>query len=98
MQALVAEGAPLRRNPASRFAFVRAEDAIMLFVDGASHDCIGASAVLAEQLCADEALELDPALADDDAAIALLVLLHNQGSIAFEDMGEDDEEDDAWDD
>lgn len=95
MQALVAEGAPLRRNPASRFAFVRAEDAIMLFVDGASHDCTGASAALAQQLCADDALELDPALADDEAVIALLVLLHNQGSIAFED---DEEEDDAWDD
>ena len=54
----------------------------------------GASAALAQQLCADDALALDPALADDDAAIALLVLLHNQGSIAFE----EDEEDDAWDD
>ena len=38
---------------------------------------------------------LDPALAGDDAVIALLVLLHDQGSIAFED---DEEGDDAWDD
>lgn len=82
-------GQPLCRNPASRFAFIRHEDALTLFVDGESFPCCtGDTARLAEMLCAEDHLLLDPALAQSDAALTLLATLLNHGSIAFEDEDE----------
>ena len=85
LRARLAAGDALCRNPASRFVFVRESKAlVLLFVDGESFDCAGDTAALAEALCAHEALPVDPAIAASPAAIALLLTLLNQGSLAFE--------------
>ena len=77
-------GATLERNPASRFAFVRTgADTLTLFVDGDGIDCTGETATLAEQLCAQTRIEVDPALAPSAAVVALLEVLINQGSLGF---------------
>ena len=79
-------GATLERNPASRFAFVRTgADALTLFVDGDGIDCTGETATLAEQLCAQPRIEVDPALATSAAAVALIEALINQGSLGLAD-------------
>lgn len=79
-------GATLERNPASRFAFVRTgADTLTLFVDGDGIDCTGETATLAEQLCAQTRIEVDPALAPSAAVVALLEVLINQGSLGFAD-------------
>ncbi|WP_333790721.1 winged helix domain-containing protein, partial [Sphingorhabdus sp.] len=84
----IAGQAPLSRNPASRLAFVGdGANAVMFFADGACFDCGAETADLARQLCAQDALVLDTALASMDAAIDLLTQLCNMGCIAFE--GED---------
>jgi len=85
-RALLGEGVPLRRNPASRFSFVReGESASLLFVDGHRFDCDGDTAVLAEQLCAASTLTVDPALAESDPVANLIASLIDQGSLAFDD-------------
>lgn len=82
---LVEDGVALCRNPASRFAYVAQEDgAVTLFVDGQAHDCSGAAAALAAQLCAADVLTVDPALLDNEAAVALIVTLFNEGSVSFD--------------
>ncbi len=84
----IAGQAPLSRNPASRLAFVGdGANAVMFFADGACFDCGAETADLARQLCAQDALVLDTALASMDTAIDLLTQLCNMGCIAFE--GED---------
>ncbi len=86
VRALLAAGPSLERNPASRFAFVREPDGtLMLFVDGASFGCSEASAALAQELCAGDSVTLAPALAQSDAAVELIVLLVNAGSVTFRD-------------
>ena len=89
VQALLAEGAPLVRNPASRFAFIQGQEprAVMLFVDGQCLDCSGDAALFAEQLCAGPVLTVEPALAASPAVLDLIVTLIDQGSLAFD--GED---------
>jgi 50S ribosomal protein L16 3-hydroxylase len=85
LHALLAEGAPLLRNPASRFSFIRSEaGSLVLFVDGAEFACEGETAHFAEALCAADRLELG--VVSDATARVLLVLLNN-GSVGFE--GED---------
>jgi len=86
----LAEASPLCRNPASRFSFIRDGEAVLLFVDGHSHDCTGVVAELAEQLCAHERIVVAPAVAASDEAVALLATLFNDGSVAFDQ--DDDEE------
>jgi 50S ribosomal protein L16 3-hydroxylase len=82
---LVEDGVALCRNPASRFAYVAQEGgALTLFVDGQAHDCSGAAAVLAGQLCAADVLTIDPALLEDEAAVALIVRMFNEGSVSFD--------------
>jgi 50S ribosomal protein L16 3-hydroxylase len=84
----IADQAPLSRNPASRLAFVDdGANPVMFFADGACFDCGAETADLARQLCGEDALVLDTALASVDAAIDLLTQLCNMGCIAFE--GED---------
>jgi 50S ribosomal protein L16 3-hydroxylase len=76
------DGLPVRRNPASRFVFVReGAEALTLFVDGEAFDCAGEAARFAEQLCAADAV---PAPAGDAAVLALIVALANQGSVTIE--------------
>lgn len=80
----IASGLPLRRNPASRFSFVRPEaGSLLLFVDGRTLECDNETAALAERLCAQDRVELDPSMTKSDAATALIATLYNQGSVAF---------------
>jgi 50S ribosomal protein L16 3-hydroxylase len=81
VRARVAGGATLRRNPASRFAFVREEDAVVLFVDGEAYECAGDVAAFAEQLCARDRFAVE---AGSEAVVALLTTLFNQGSLDFD--------------
>src|SRR5690606_29160520 len=83
---LVAEGAVLLRNPASRFSFIRHGAAsLSLFVHGESVVCTGpAAAGLAERLCAERRMRLDPEAIASPPALGLLVELLNQGSLAFD--------------
>lgn len=86
VRALLAEGTPLCRNPASRFAFIRQKDgAILLFVDGHGFDCTGDTATLAEMLCAAPTVTVDPGLAHSAPVLTLIAALVDQGSLAFED-------------
>ncbi|WP_022683869.1 cupin domain-containing protein [Sphingobium bisphenolivorans] len=86
VRALLAEGVPLSRNPASRFSFLRQEDgAVLLFVDGRCFDCTAEEAELVERLCAETALVVDPELAASAPAATLIETLVDQGSLAFED-------------
>jgi 50S ribosomal protein L16 3-hydroxylase len=81
----IAAGRTLRRNPASRYAFIRsAGGALVLFVDGQPIDCDPSAAPLAERVCASDSFVLDPALIAQTSAIALLEMLFNQGSLAFD--------------
>ena len=78
-------GAALLRNPASRFSFVRGEAGeLELFVDGEGHSCTGEVAGFAETLCAQDCFTPDPSLIDSEAAMVLIAVLFNQGSVAFE--------------
>jgi 50S ribosomal protein L16 3-hydroxylase len=85
VQAHIAAGTALCRNPASRFAFVREQGgSLVLFVDGVASECDGAAATFAERVCAEDRLLLAP---DDVAAgpvLALLLDLLAQGSVAFD--------------
>jgi 50S ribosomal protein L16 3-hydroxylase len=84
--ALIREGTPLSRNPASRFSFIRGQgDALSLFADGAEFSCEGDAARFAEALCAGGALIADPGLLDSFAGSELLNALLAKGSLAFED-------------
>ena len=90
LRAHLGDGVPLCRNPASRFAFIRqGTDALVLFVDGQSHDCAGEVATLAEQLCAQTMLHIAPSLAACEPAMRLLARLFNQGCVAFEEETDD---------
>jgi 50S ribosomal protein L16 3-hydroxylase len=82
---LIAAGTPLLRNPASRFAFAEREGgSLWLFVDGEAFACEGALADFARNLCASDALQLDPAQAASEPVLDLLATLFNQGSVGFD--------------
>ncbi len=84
--AMAAAGIPIARNPASRFAFTRAETGeILLFVDGQCFDCPGTAARFAQDLCAMDNPCLPQELAENGDCAALLLALCNQGSVAFDD-------------
>lgn len=86
LAALLQQGASLRWNEGSRFAYAGLADQTALFVDGERYLLRGDAQPLAALLCAgsrpnaDALLELsaDPALA------GLLATLYNQGSVYFE--------------
>lgn len=85
IRAQIAEGTPLQRNPASRFAFARRDDgAVMLFVDGECFDCAGDLSEVAKELCAADALVLKRDLAGSDAAIELIAMLIARGNLSFD--------------
>jgi 50S ribosomal protein L16 3-hydroxylase len=82
LRALLAEGKPLLRNPASRFSFIRQNAvAVLLFVDGEEFACDSGSARFAEILCAAEQMELSDI---EPRVEALILALFNMGSIGFE--------------
>ena len=84
--ALIAAAIPLIRNPASRFAFIsQGENAVQLVVDGKCHDCAGRVAVFAQNLCASDHVEISPQFVQAGEVVELIVMLCNQGSIAFDD-------------
>ena len=68
----------MTRNPASRFAFIRRDGGVDLFVDGDRFDC---DTALAETLCASDRLVVG---AVADPALALLVDLVNRGSLILD--------------
>lgn len=81
----LADYVPLRRNPASRFSFIRQQaDFVLLFVDGQCFECANETSAFAEILCAQDSIEIDPDLVKSDSAMALIAKLFNQGSLAFE--------------
>lgn len=76
---------PLSRNPASRFSFIRQDaDSVLLFVDGECLECTQGTVALAEQLCAQDRIKIDPDLIKLDSAMALIAALFNQGNLIFE--------------
>lgn len=82
--ALLAGGAALVRNPASRFSFVRqGADAVVLFVDGEAFDCSGAARAFAERLCAQDRIAVEQAPGPE--VVSLITRLIDQGSVAFDD-------------
>ena len=86
VQASLKTGLSLLRNPASRFAFVRQEDAaVLLFADGQCFDCAGDAAVLAENLCAQAETAPPVQWAQSMPVVRLIAALINQGSVTFED-------------
>jgi 50S ribosomal protein L16 3-hydroxylase len=89
IRTLLSEGAPLYRNPASRFSFIRHAPGILLFVDGHCFDCEGETAALAERLCEGSAIHLDAGAASSPDVVALLATLVDQGSLSFDSDEED---------
>lgn len=76
---------PLRRNPASRFSFIRQQTGpLLLFVDGQCFECAEETAAFAEILCALDRITVASDLIQSDAAMTLIASLFNQGSLAFE--------------
>lgn len=90
MRERLARDPHLRRSPASRFSFIRqSAGPLLLFADGECLECADEAAAFAEQLCARDRIAVDPVLANSEPAMALIVELFNQGSIAYaEDDGE----------
>jgi 50S ribosomal protein L16 3-hydroxylase len=88
VQDLLSQNVPLIRNPASRYAFIRQDDAVLLFVDVECFECAGDTLPLAESLCAAPILTVDPALARSAAVRTLIAALIDQGSLAFDDGSE----------
>ncbi len=79
----LAAGAPLLRNPASRFAFVRETgSSIMLFADGDAYMCTGAAAQFAQAICGEPRIVAAPDSPDD--TLELIAALYNAGSLAFD--------------
>ncbi|MDQ3140583.1 MAG: cupin domain-containing protein [Pseudomonadota bacterium] len=85
LRSRLAAGETLRRNPASRYSFVR-EDAgsLLLFVDGETFECADETAALAEKFCAHGRILIDPEVMESDAATNLIANLFNQGSVSFD--------------
>lgn len=83
---LVLEGAQLRWNEGSRFAYHELGEETALFVDGEQYLLKGDARPLAPLLCAGALIDmaaLTP-LIDDEALCGLLSNLYNQGSVYFE--------------
>lgn len=79
---LLASGATLIRNPASRFSFVRQDEGVLLFVDGECFECADETADFAESLCAADSVTLQPAFAKSTDVTELIAELLNQGAMA----------------
>ena len=78
-------GVFVSRNPASRFSFLRQDDAtILLFVDGTSFHCEDSCATFAENLCRADTTELPAQEVPNEPLQQLITALINQGSIALD--------------
>ncbi len=78
-------GVFVSRNPASRFSFLRQDDAtILLFVDGTSFHCENSCATFAENLCRADTTELPAQEVPNEPLQQLITALINQGSIALD--------------
>ena len=76
------------RNPAIRCSFIRSDaEAVTLFVDGASYACRGSAAPLAERLCADLSLLLEPDTLAEPVIADLVADLVNRGVLALREDG-----------
>ncbi|MGE4411776.1 MAG: winged helix domain-containing protein, partial [Sphingobium sp.] len=85
IRASLAASVPLRRNPASRFSFIRQRpSSLLLFVDGDCFECDRETGAFAEQLCAQDCITADPDLSESTTALTLIERLLAQGSVAFE--------------
>ena len=81
----LAQGVPLQRNSASRFAYVKEEDdTVRLFVDGMSFACRGATTAFAITLAGKDWVELDPGSQQPLETVELITQLINQGSLTFD--------------
>ena len=90
LRARLSAGQALSRNPAGRFSFVRqAAGPLLLFVDGSCFECGEQSAALAELICAKDRIDVDADLIGSEEAAALIETLVNQGSLAFDEEGEE---------
>jgi 50S ribosomal protein L16 3-hydroxylase len=89
LREFLADGFPLCRNPASRFSFIRKDNSILLFVDGQCFECGSETNSMAEQLCAQDRIKVDPNLLKSEAAMLLIAALFNQGSVAFDEESQD---------
>jgi 50S ribosomal protein L16 3-hydroxylase len=79
---LVARKSSMRRSPGSRFSFIRQEpNSVLLFANGASFPCHGATARLAEELCARDCIQVHSYLEGSTAAMTLVTELVNRGSV-----------------
>lgn len=85
MRERLADAAPLSRNPASRFSFVRRDaNLLWLFVDGDCHECVGEAIAVAERICAQDHIELGSDVLSSEPTMELMLKLLNQGSVAFD--------------
>jgi 50S ribosomal protein L16 3-hydroxylase len=79
------DAVPIIRNPASRFAYICADDdAVHLMVDGRSTHCSGDLAKFARDLCGNTRLATDPGITQSAEVCSLVLELLNRGSIAFD--------------
>lgn len=83
---LILDGAQLRWNEGSRFAYHELGDETALFVDGEQYVLRGDARPLAPLLCAGARIDMEALapLSGDDAICGLLSNLYNQGSVYFE--------------
>ena len=87
------QGSLLSRNIASRFSFIRHDknkSELSFFVDGQCFECANETAVLAEQLCSQNYIEVELELMKLDSVIILIMKLYNQGSVMFEPEGSEE--------
>lgn len=80
VRSLIARSVAVERNPASRFAFIRRDDAVVLFVDGESYDLTDNAVWFAEAIGGSARLIIDPA----SGAETIVKLLIDQGSLRFD--------------
>lgn len=85
LRGLLTADNPLFRNPASRFSYIwEGQDKLLLFVDGDCFACTDAVSALAERLCSQDELVIDPEWRTSDDVVGLLAELYNRGSVAFD--------------
>lgn len=81
---ILSGGAPLLRNPATRFSFIpQDENTVLLFVNGECIPCADDTAEFARRICANDSVTVDPG-AISAPTLELAVTLFNEGSVAFD--------------
>ncbi len=87
LQAMAAGNVTLSRNPASRFSYVESDGGcVLLFVDGACHECRDAAAAFARSLCAQPHLSMERDWMSAPEAAAVIAALYNTGAVTFDPM------------